>query len=193
MDHAFLVGGRALDGQLEGIKGVSGIPPGHTHQMLERLILHLDGSIAVAVLLILEGAFQNPHHVFIDQRLKLEDTGPRDEGADDLEVGVLCGGANEHDGSILHVGQQGILLCFVPAMDLVDEEDRTLTVHSQAILGFLDDASQVSHPRQHGADGLEVPLRRVSDDHRQRRFARARRPPEDQRGEESIRLDGAAQ
>ncbi len=58
--------------------------------------------------------------------------GERDEGVDaaageergvDLEGGILRGGADQADGAALDVGEEGVLLGLVEAVNLVDEED----------------------------------------------------------------------
>ena len=51
------------------------------------------------------------------------DAAAGEQGGDDLEGRIFGGRADEADGAVLDVGQEGVLLGFVEAMDLVDEED----------------------------------------------------------------------
>jgi len=43
------------------------------------------------------------------------------------------------------VGQQGVLLGFVPAVNLVDEQDGLLVVELAALLGLDNDLAQIGH------------------------------------------------
>ena len=70
--------------------------------------------------------------------LELEDPRARDEGAVDLEEGILGRGADEEDGAVLDPGQEGVLLGLVPAVHLVDEEHRPAVVELAMPLGLLD-------------------------------------------------------
>ena len=73
--------------------------------------------------------------------------------------------------------QERVLLRFVEAMDFVDEDDGARAVLlgpfrvGHDLLDFLD-------PSEHGGKFDELRLGHVRDDLRQRRLARARRPPE---------------
>jgi hypothetical protein len=57
-----------------------------------------------------------------------QDLGAREEGGVQLEGRVLGGGPDQHDGAVLHVRQEAILLRLVEAVDLVDEEQRAAAV-----------------------------------------------------------------
>ncbi len=46
-----------------------------------------------------------------------------EQGGDDLERGIFGGGADQDDRSRFHIGQKGILLGFVEAVDLIDKDD----------------------------------------------------------------------
>ncbi len=51
------------------------------------------------------------------------DAAAGEERGVDFEGGIFGGGADKADGAALDVGQEGVLLGLVEAMDLVDEED----------------------------------------------------------------------
>ncbi len=77
----------------------------------------------------------------------------RDERRDDLEVRVLRGGADQSDDAVLHRVQQGVLLGFGEAVDLVDEEDGPPPGLRPAVAGLLDDLAHLGHA---GTDGGEL-------------------------------------
>jgi hypothetical protein len=58
--------------------------------------------------------------------------------------------ADESDDSRLDVRQECVLLGLVPAMDLVDEQDRADVVKPSAFQGLCDDDPQISLPGQDG-------------------------------------------
>ena len=51
------------------------------------------------------------------------DAAAGEQRGDDLEGRILGGGADESDRPVLDVGQEGVLLGLVEAVDLIDEED----------------------------------------------------------------------
>ena len=57
------------------------------------------------------------------ERLQGVDAAAGEQRGVEFEGGVLGGGADQADGAALDVGQEGVLLRLVEAMDLVDEED----------------------------------------------------------------------
>lgn len=97
------------------------------------------------------------------------------------------------------MGQQGILLRLVEAMDLIDEKHRQSTMVVQFSLGLVDGLPDVLHPGQHGRDGDESAVGRTGGQAPQGGLAHAWRPPEDERVQlarlerETQRLAGAEQ
>ncbi len=80
------------------------------------------------------------------------------------------------------MGQQGVLLRFVPAMDFIYKEGGALAVEAASFLSGGDGFTDLLDPGQNGIDGNKMALGTVGDDHRQRRFAGAGRPIKDERG-----------
>ena len=72
----------------------------------------------------------------IVQRVQREHAAPGQKGRYHLEGRILGGGADEYNGAVLHVGEHGVLLCLVEAVDLVHEQDGALGVHAQAFPGL---------------------------------------------------------
>ena len=77
-------------------------------------------------------------------------------------------------------------------MNLVDKQDRALSVHPQCILGILHDLFHIFFPRHRRVELLKTRARRVGNHARQRRFARSGRSVKNQRSE-LIRLDRPVQ
>ncbi len=75
------------------------------------------------------------------------------------------------------MGQEGVLLGFVEAVNLVDEDDRACAVLAGAF-GVGHDLLDLFDPGQHGGKFDKIRLSHVGDNLRERSFARARRSPE---------------
>ena len=112
---------------------------------------------------------------------QLVDPAARQKRRVHLEVGVLGGRAHEDHGAVLHRGQQGVLLCLVEAVDLVEEEDRALAARVEPVPCAVDHRPHLGPARVHRGGLLE---RRPSVHREQpgeRGLARARRPVQDHR------------
>ena len=131
-------GRRGAGGELQGGEHAASIAAGHVHQVVPRLRFQRDLQAAKAALLIRERAVEQRGHLLLSKRVQSVDPGPGEQRADDLEGGVLGSGADEDDGAILDVGEHGVLLRLVEAVDLIDEEDGALTGLLQAVTGLLD-------------------------------------------------------
>ena len=179
--------------QFEGVQGVAGIPAGHVDQVSARIRVQHDLARAVAAFLVRQGHIQDLAGLFAGQRQQLENPAARDQRADHLEIGVLGGGADQHEGAVFDMRQQGILLGLVPAVDFVHEQDGFLLVHAPALEGGIDDILQFGLAGQHRRKGLEMGLGLVGDDLGQGGLAGAGRPPQDDGREQPVGLDGAPQ
>jgi hypothetical protein len=76
------------------------------------------------VLAVGEGAREDLLHLGGAEPLERVDPAAREQRRVDLEGRVLGGGADQHDGALLDVGQERVLLGLVEAVDLVHEQDR---------------------------------------------------------------------
>ncbi len=68
--------------------------------------------------------------LLIRQRFKREHAGAGEQRRVDLKIGVFGGRADQHDGSVFHMRQQGILLGFVKSVNLVNKQHCLFAVHS---------------------------------------------------------------
>src|SRR3546814_15730228 len=82
----------------------------------------------------------------------------------------LCRRADEYDRSILDIGQEAILLRPIEAVDLVDEEQRPLP-RLPPPARAVEDLAQVGHSGKHGGQRLEMQVRLVRQEARDRRLA----------------------
>ncbi len=83
------------------------------------------------------------------QLLQADDAGTAQKRRNNLERGVLGGGADERDRAVLDVRQDHVLLRFVEAVNLVDEEHGPESANA-ACLRFRHDLPQV---RDAGGNG----------------------------------------
>ena len=117
------------------------------------------------------------------QRLEAPDAQPRQQRRVDLEVGVLGRRADEGDRAVLDVGQQGVLLGLVEAVDLVDEQDGPAAVERSArSCGAGDDRARTSATPLMTADSVVEPgADRTGEQPGEARLAGPRRAPQQQR------------
>ncbi len=97
----------------------------------------------------------------------------------DLEAGILGGGADEADAAALDVGQEGVLLGLVEAVNLVDEEDGARAVGG-GLLGVDHDLLDLLDAGEDGGELDEGGGGEVGDDLGEGGFADAGRAPEDE-------------
>ncbi len=131
--------------------------------------------------LVGERATEQRDEFVFGERLEGVDAAAGEQRGDDLEGGILGGGADEPDGAALDVGKEGVLLRLVEAMDLVDEEDGARAV----VRGFFRVDHDLLDLLDAGEDGGELDeggVRGLGDDLGEGGFADAGRSPEDHGG-----------
>ena len=166
-EHLTTVAGAALDEQVDGV-GV-----GRRAQRLET-------------------AGDEHAQVVRPQRLEPEQRGAAAQRRVDLEERVLGRRPDEHERAVLDGREQGVLLRLGEAVDLVEEQDRALVALAEALAGPFDDLAHVLDAGRHGRQLLERTRRGAGDGERERRLARARRSPQQHRGQ-PVLLDETAQ
>ena len=129
---------RGLDGQLERVEQASGIAASHFDQVLQGPFLERDVILSVSPFRVVERLLRDFEEVVAGQSLELEDPRAADKRGVDLEEGILGGGRVDEDRAVLHPGEQRVLLALVPAVHLVDEQDRPLPVVLHALPCQLD-------------------------------------------------------
>src|SRR5579862_6369151 len=127
-----------------------------------------------------QSPLEQTENLLLGQRLQHVNLGARKQRRNYLERRVFRRGADQADVAALHVGKKSILLRFIEAVNLVDEDERT---PSDAAVSF-----RIGHhsfyffdPAQYGAEWNVVAMRQASDNSGQRGLANPGRPPKDDR------------
>ena len=110
------------------------------------------------------------------QRAQRVDLGARQQRRDNLERGILGGGADQHDVSALDVGQKRVLLGLVETVDFVDEQHGA-AAHAPIALGVGHHFLDFLDAAEHGAERDEVALGEPCDQAGERGLAYAGRSP----------------
>ncbi len=116
------------------------------------------------------------------QPLESQHAGPGQKRRIQLEGRVLRGRADQHDRAVFHMGQEGILLRAVEAMDLVDEQQRAPPRLALG-LGRIEDFAQIRDARLDRRKLLEMKVGHLGQKACDGGLAGPRRPPEDHRGQ----------
>ena len=158
-----------------------------------RVVVDPDPVLAQAAFRVGQRRVDQPPQVHRAQRFEQKHLRAADQRPVDREERIFRRRAEQPDGAALHVGQQGVLLRAVEAVNLVDEQDGPRRwVETLAVLGGGDHPADVRDGALDAVEPLELRLGDVRDDLREAGLARARRAVE-QRGIQPVRLDGAAQ
>ena len=115
------------------------------------------------------------------QRGEHIDRGARQQGRIHLEARVLGGGPHEDEQTAFHMRQQRVLLAFVEAMDLVDEQQGLAPALRTREFGLRHRLADVLHAREHGRQSDVGAAESVGHQARERGLAHTGRPPEDHR------------
>ena len=140
---------------------------------------------------ICEGAVEQSDYVGFGERDEGVDAATGEERGVDLKGGILCGGADEAYGASLNIGQEGVLLGLVEAMDLVYEEDGA-GAEAGEFFGFDHDLFDLFDAAEDSGEFNEAGLGSLRDDFGEGGFADAGRTPEDHGGR-VITLNGQAE
>src|SRR5581483_11544072 len=141
---------------LEAVEGRPGVAVGAGGEVLGGGVV--DGERRVAAEApdgVGQGPVDQPPQVVLRQGLEPEQRGTAPQRTVDLEEGVLGGGADQREEAVLDVGQEGVLLGAVEAVDLVEEQDRALALLTEAGPGPLHDLPHLLHAGGDGRHRLE--------------------------------------
>ena len=172
----------SIDNQFDGVEQFAGVAAGDAHE--GGVLAQVDGDAVAGV--VANGGGDEPAHVLLVEFLEDVYLAAAEECGDDLEGGVLGGGADEGDGAAFDGAEERVLLGFVEAVDFVDEEDGALF-----LLRLVDDVAHLLHPTADGAQGVERSLQGVRDDGGEGGLADAGRPPENHGGYVAALDEGA--
>src|ERR1035441_7746123 len=136
---------------------------------------------AETALAIAQCALQKNDNLIFAQRIQHIDAAAREQRRVDLKRRIFGGRADQANAAFLDVREEGILLRFVEAVNLVDEDDGPRAVLPGPV-GVAHDLLDFLDARENGGKLDEVGLGDARNNFGQSRLARARRPPEDHRG-----------
>ena len=175
--EAVVLRGAVFDGQFEGVQRDAGIAIGMMGDGGQRRFVGGDMQGRKGLRMV-QRAIEQLHDFGIRQGFEDEDAAAREQRAVDFKGGVFRGRANQDDAAFFDVGQEGVLLGFVEAVDFVDEDDGFFAALPLAF-GVFHDFFNVFDAAHDCAEGDEARAGLVGDDLRQGSFAHAGRPPED--------------
>ena len=118
----------------------------------------------------------------------MEDAQAGEQGVVEMEGGVFSGGADEDEGAVFDVGQEGVLLGFVEAVDFVDKEDG-FAADGAFLLGLRHGFADFFDAGEDGGEADVARVEGVGEEQGKGGFAAAGRPPEEH-GEGFFLRDG---
>jgi hypothetical protein len=181
-----------MRGKFEYVEGGTGITVGKDSYLLQRVLVDDYGELSQATLFIFEGTFQDGQYLFFAEAVEGEDAAAGEKGGVDLEAGVFGRGSYEGDDAALDMGQDGILLGFVEAVDFVDEQDGALFGELAQFASIFHYFAQVGDARGDGAERDEVSMGLAGNYFGEGGFSAAGWSPEDDGGN-TVLFDAAAQ
>ena len=110
---------------------------------MERIGFECDAMATEAAVGIEEGVFDDGSEIFGFEQFKSESTAAGKERGDDVEGGIFGGGTDQGDGAGFDMGEEGVLLGAVKAVEFVDEEDGAAVGDAFAVSGFVDQFADV--------------------------------------------------
>ena len=105
----------------------------------------------------------------------------RDQCAVHLKIRVLCGRSDQDQRTILHKGEQIILLALIKPVDLVNKQYGLLSIHPAQVLGLRHYLFHILLAGNGGIDLRKLRAGRVGDHPGQSRLPRTGRPIENDR------------
>jgi hypothetical protein len=167
--------------QLEEVQGLPRVSGGELGNSGEGLAGQLDASFREALLAV----FERPSHQELElgetERLENDDPTARQERGVQLERRVLGSCADQDDVAPFDIGEKGVLLSPIEAMNLVDEEKRAASLGAPESGGIGHDLLDLLDPRGHGAERHEAAGGLLRDDPGDCGLSRSGRSPEDDR------------
>ena len=183
---------RGQHAQFNGIQRSPGIPTGNIRQKFPRVIVqnHIIGS--QSPLFVIDGTDQQLLNIFFLKGFQLKDHRTGKKRTVDFKIRIFRGSADQDHRSVLHKRKQIILLPLIEAVDLVNEQDRLLSVHAQQILRLVHRFFHIFFPRRRRIELPEFRTGRIGDHFCQRCLPCARRSVKNN-GAQLIRLDRPVQ
>ncbi len=145
---------------------------------MERIVVGGQSLRAEAALAVFERLTEQDGDAIFAERFEHIDAAAGEQRRDDFKRRILSCRADEADDAALDVGQKGVLLGLVEAVNLVDEEDGA-GVHLRGLRGGRHHLLDLLDAAHDGGELDEAGLRGFSNDFGESGFAYAGRTPED--------------
>ena len=110
-----------------------------------------------------------------------------------LKKRIFRGCPDERQQSVFYMRQKGILLGFVPAVNLINKKERPLVVKTSSLLCVCHHSPQLLHSRQNRGNGNKIRGRSFCDQLCQGGLSCPGRTEQQDRGKKTIRLNCPAQ
>jgi hypothetical protein len=157
------------------VEQVAAVPVRHGDQCLTRVVVERQRTSREVF-----GADDQRVERGLVQSFQQEDLASGQQGAVQLEAGVLGRRPDEHDRAVLHVREEAVLLRPVEPVDLVDEQQRS-PADLPPVLGGLEHLAQVGDPGERRGQRLELQVGLLRQQPGDRGLPTAGRPPQDPR------------
>ncbi len=168
---------RQLRGDLQRVVGVAAVAAGVAGDHFERIVVSGQLQRAETALTVFQGSPQQRGDLFVGERFEHIDAAAREQRRNNLKGRILGRCADQPDGAALDVGQKGVLLRLVEAVNLIDEQDGA-RVHLRGLRGGDHHLLDLLDAAHHGGKLDEGGLGGLGDDLGQRGLAHSRRTPQ---------------
>ena len=167
-------------GDFEDVVSAAGIAAGIAGDFFEDVVGGLQVHSAKAAVFIGESALEELHDLIFGQRLQNVYAAAGEQGTVDFERWIFGGGADEPDVALFHVREKCVLLGFVEAVDLVDEDDGAGAILADAF-SVGHDLFDLFDSDEDGGEFDELRFCHACDNFGERGFAGAGWAPENER------------
>ena len=168
-------------GDFESVEGAAGISAGVGGDGAEGFLVGGDVHGAEATFGVSEGAGEEGEDLVFGEGVEGVDAAAGEQRRNNLERRVFGGGSDEADGSVLDVGEEGVLLGLVEAVNLIDEEDGA-GAEFRRFFGVDHDLLDLLDAGEDGGELDEAGAGDVGDDAGEGGLADSGRSPEDHGG-----------
>ena len=166
-------------GGFERVERQPGITPHPLGQLVGRVIADGDLQITETALVVGHRTVDEGTNVGRFERRQSKQARATDERGVDLEEGVLGGGSDQDDRSVLNPRQQAVLLGLGEPVDLVEEQNGPPEPLAESLPSPREDFPHVFDSGRHGRELLEEAVRGGRDEPCQGRLAGSGRAPQD--------------
>ena len=107
--------------------------------------------------IILECTVKKKLQILLFKGFQDKDLTTRKKGSDDLERRIFSSSSDQHDSTVFHSTQKGILLRFVESVDLVNEKNRGLAGREyRSRTGLVNDFPYILYTGTYSRQGIEL-------------------------------------